>query len=104
MMTRTDRRRFPVPLAAITALALAGAALALLFSPVQAQESETLLSYLTVVVTEDDSDPDNVVSSFTITWNDAEDCSASYNAYLYGVVGDRIHLGSAASEGEQIAA
>ena len=70
----------------------------------QAQESETLLSYLTVVVTEDDSDPDNVVSTFTITWNDAEDCSASYNAYLDGVVGDRIHLGSAASEGEQIAA
>ena len=103
-MTRTDRRRFPVPLAAITALALAGGALALLFSPVQAQESETLLSYLTVVVTEDDSDPDNVVSTFTITWNDAEDCSASYNAYLDGVVGDRIHLGSAASEGEQIAA
>ena len=35
-MTRTDRRRFPVLIAAITALALAGAALALLFSPVQA--------------------------------------------------------------------
>ena len=38
MMTRTDRRRFPVPLAAITVLTLAAAALALLFSPVQAQE------------------------------------------------------------------
>ena len=61
------------------------------------------LSHLTVVVTEDDSDPDNVVSTFTITWNDAEDCSASYNAYLDGVVGDPIHLGSAASEGDQIA-
>ena len=61
------------------------------------------LSHLTVVVTEDDSDPDNVVSTFTITWNDAEDCSASYNAYLDGVVGEPIHLGSAASEGDQIA-
>ena len=60
-------------------------------------------SHLTVVVTEDDSDPDDVVSTFTITWNDAEDCSASYNAYLDGVVGEPIHLGSAASEGEQIA-
>ena len=60
-------------------------------------------NHLTVVVTEDDSDPDDVVSTFTITWSDAEDCSASYNAYLDGVVGEPIHLGSAASEGEQIA-
>ena len=35
MMTRTDRRRFPIPLAAIAALAVA---MALLFSPVQAQD------------------------------------------------------------------
>ena len=68
------------------------------------EDEPSELSYLTVVVTEDDSDPDNVVTTFTITWNDAEDCSASYNAYLDGVVGDPIHLGSAASEGEQIAA
>ena len=44
MMTRTDRRRFPVLIAAIAALALAGAALGLLFSPVQAQEAGTLVS------------------------------------------------------------
>ena len=44
MMTRTDRRRFPVLIAAIAALALAGAALGLLLAPVQAQESQTLLS------------------------------------------------------------
>ena len=43
-MTRTDRRRFPILFAALAALGLTGAALALLFSPVQAQESETLLS------------------------------------------------------------
>ena len=75
-------------------------------APAQAdsEDEPSELSYLTVVVTEDDSDPDNVVTTFTITWNDAEDCSASYNAYLDGVVGDPIHLGSAASEGEQIAA
>ena len=35
MMTRTDRRRFPILIAAIAALALA---MTLLFSPVQAQE------------------------------------------------------------------
>ena len=75
-------------------------------APAQAdsEDEPSELSYLTVVVTEDDSDHDNVVSTFTTTWNDAEDCSASYNAYLDGVVGDPIHLGSAASEGEQIAA
>ena len=75
-------------------------------APAQAdsEDEPSELSYLTVVVTEDDSDPDNVVTTFTITWNDAENCSASYNAYLDGVVGDPIHLGSAASEGEQIAA
>ena len=71
---------------------------------VDSEDEPSELSYLTVVVTEDDSDPDNVFTTFTITWSDAEDCSASYNAYLDGVVGDPIHLGSAASEGEQIAA
>ena len=38
MMTRTDRRRFPILFAVIATLAIAGAALGLLFSPVQAQE------------------------------------------------------------------
>ena len=71
---------------------------------VDSENEPSAWNHLTVVVTEDDSDPDDVVSTFTITWNDAEDCSASYNAYLDGVVGDPIHLGSAASEGEQIAA
>ena len=44
MMTRTDRRRFPILIAAIAVLALAGAALGLLLSTVQAQEAETLVS------------------------------------------------------------
>ena len=37
-MTRTDRRRSPIPFAALAAVALAGAVTALLLSPVQAQE------------------------------------------------------------------
>ena len=41
MLTRTDRRRFPILLAVIAALAMA-----MLFSPVQAQEAETLVSNL----------------------------------------------------------
>ena len=44
MLTRTDRRRFPILIAAIAVLALAGAALGLLFSPVWAQEGDTLVS------------------------------------------------------------
>ena len=85
---------------------LTSAPTAAVAAPAQAdsEDEPSELSYLTVVVTEDDSHPDNVFTTFTITWNDAEDCSASYNAYLDGVVGDPIHLGSAASEGEQIAA
>ena len=43
MLTRTDRRRFPVLIAAIATLALAGAALGLLLSTVQAQESDEVL-------------------------------------------------------------
>ena len=41
-MTHTDSRRFPILFATISALALAGAVLALLFSPVQAQEADTV--------------------------------------------------------------
>ncbi len=44
MMTNTDRRRFPALFAVIAALAVAGAVLGLLLAPVQAQESQTLLS------------------------------------------------------------
>ena len=44
MMTRTDRRRLPVLIAAIAVLALVGAALGLLLSTAEAQESQTLLS------------------------------------------------------------
>ena len=43
MLTRTDRRRFPILIAAIATLALAGAALGLLLSTVQAQESDEVL-------------------------------------------------------------
>ena len=43
-MTLTDRRRFPALFAVIAALAVAGAVLGLLLAPVQAQESEALVS------------------------------------------------------------
>ena len=69
-------------------------------------------SYITVVVTEDASDPDNIVSNFTITWSDSAGCSTNYNAYLnirpstqpgHATPGSQLHLGSAASDGAQIA-
>ena len=70
-------------------------------------------SYITVEVTEDYSDPINIVTNFTITWNDADVCSVDYNAYLNikptYLTGDeteesQLHLGSAASDGAQITA
>ena len=69
-------------------------------------------AYITVVVTEDTSDPNNIVSNFTVTWSDAGDCSTNYNAYLHirpgtrpghETPGSQLHLGSAASGGAQIA-
>ncbi len=63
-MTRTDRRRFPVLLAVIAALAMA-----MLFSPVQAQEGsapdkprglEATASHDSVTLTWDDSDDDSI--------------------------------------------
>ena len=70
-------------------------------------------SYITVEVTADYSDPINIVTNFTITWNDADVCSVDYNAYLNikpsTLAGDvteesQLHLGSAASDGAQITA
>ena len=66
MMTRTDRRRFPILLAAIAALALA---MTLLFSPVQAQEGSApdkptglsaTATHDRVVLTWDDPDDDTI--------------------------------------------
>ena len=72
----------------------------------QVQSSSISVSYITVSVTQDASDLNNVVSDFTVTWNDTEDCSSGYNAYLLVSLpsGDTTtHLGSAASNGTQIA-
>ena len=98
--------RLTTVVALVVVFALASATVA---APALAnsEDEPNLRSYITVVVTEDESDPDNVVTRFTITWNDAEDCSAEYNAYFsngldvaYG--GDTTHLGSAATDGSQI--
>ena len=70
-------------------------------------------SYITVEVTEDYSDPINIVTNFAITWNAAAVCSVDYNAYLNikpstltgdETEGSQLHLGSAASDGAQITA
>ncbi len=62
--------------------------------------------YITVVVTEDTSDPDNIVSNFRITWNDMRECASEYNAYLSILPsfrpgnetdGSQVHIGSASS-------
>ena len=66
-------------------------------------------SYITVEVTEDSSDPINIITNFTITWSNDSFCSVGYNAYLTTRTGDetegsQLHLGSAASGGAQITA
>ena len=77
------------------------------------------VSYIAVVVTTDSSDSNNVVSNFTVTWSDADECSTNYNAYLnilawarpdrdagYFTLVDtpasQFHLGSTASDGVKI--
>ena len=67
-MTHTGRQRFTVLLAAIAALALAGAVLALLFSPVQAQEGDAPPAP-TGLASEVSHD------SVTLTWDDPQDDS-----------------------------
>ena len=80
---------------------------------VEAQANSELVSYINVYlsVTESTSDPDNIVTNFTITWFDADDCTTDYNAYLNIAAGNRPgqetpgsqhHLGSVASDGAQI--
>ena len=68
-------------------------------------------SYITVFVSEDRSDRNNIVTNFTVTWSDSGDCSTNYNAYLniepgtrpgHETPGTQLHLGSAPSDGAQI--
>ena len=67
-------------------------------------------SRITVVVTEDRSDPNNIVTNFTVTWRDSAGCSTNYNAYLNihpgpepgHETGSQLHLGLVPSDGAQI--
>ena len=79
---------------------------------VEAQANAEPPSYITVAVTKRTSDPNNIVTNFTISWFDADDCTTDYNAYLNIAAGNRPgqetpgsqhHLGSVASDGAQIA-
>ena len=100
MLTRTDRRRFPILLAVIAALALAGAVLGLLFSPVQAQESETQPRNLEQSDSEDEpslaSDPivdicdrtEQVRVAILAKLFNVNDCSAVTESDLGGIRGD----------------
>ena len=84
-------------------------------SDINSHDEPVRVGSVTVEVTEDDTDPDDVTTSLTVTWRDAKDCSSEYNAYfatwLHGVPGTeelpdelqgyRIHLGSATSDASQ---
>ena len=95
----TDAADNEETLTSVATTAVAGAAPAISGAP----------SYITVEVTEDSSDPINIVTNFTITWSNDSFCSVGYNAYLTTRTGDetegsQLHLGSAASDGAQITA
>ncbi len=86
MMTRTDRR-FPVLLAGIAALTLAGAALALLFSSVQAQEGSApakptglsaTASHNQVVLTWDDPQDDGITGYVILRRNRDTDAQGQF--------------------------
>ena len=64
---------------------------------------EPNVGYVTVVVQENNSDPDTPATDFTVTWNDPEECSDGYSAYISGWVGSVLDLGSTDSDGTQIA-
>ena len=71
-------------------------------------DGPNLRSYIAVVVAEDTSDPDNPQTDFTITWSDVDACSTGYNAYFSNSMDvargrDTTHLGSAVTDGSQIA-
>ena len=78
MLTRTDRRRFPILIAAIATLAIAGAALGLLFSTVQAQttnQPSEIRAYWTESETGGSNSQDSCASSepFRAYWNPPEE-------------------------------
>ena len=86
---------------------LTSGATAAVAGAVPAQVDSESPSYITVVVSEDTSDPNNIVTNFTVTWSDTDDCSTNYNAYLNIESGletaeSQLHLGFGASGGTQI--
>ena len=85
--------------------ALTSAATAAIIGAAPVQVNSGPPSYITVWVTENTSDPNNIVTNFTVTWNDSDDCSTDYNAYLNGDYFMQLsqhHLGSAGSGSTQI--
>ena len=78
---------------------------------VSGQSGSEGVSYITVEVTEDTSDPNNIVTSFTVDWSDSKECSTNYNTYLnvkphtrpgHETPGSQVHLGSATSSSTQL--
>ena len=92
-------------------LTSAGTDAVLASSQADSEDESSLRSYITVVVAEDTSDPDNPQTDFTITWSDTDTCSTGYNAYLniepgnrpgHETPGSQLDLGSSASDGALI--
>ena len=66
-----------------------------------ASEPAPDISYVTVVVENDHTDPEDVVMDLKVTWEDAEGCEKDYNGYLLGWE-QNIHIGAASAEERKI--
>ena len=66
-----------------------------------ASEPAPDISYVTVVVENDHTDPEDVVMDLKVTWEDAEGCKKDYNGYLLGWE-QNIHIGAASAEERKI--
>ncbi len=67
---------------AVTVACLVAVSLAVTLPAINTEASSDAVSYVTVVVSEDSSDPSNVSTGFAIIWNHVGTCSSSYSAYL----------------------
>ena len=86
----------------ILAAAFLAAAVFLLASVQASQGDPPDVNYATVVVANDNSDPENATMELTITWNDAQDCTDNYSIYLEDRGDDARQIGSNYSETDSV--
>ena len=95
-MRHTAMRGFPVIAFLGAAATLVVALLFVVVLPVAASDDPPHVDYITVVLTAVTLD-DKRATNYRVTWNDTQDCSEVYNAYMR-TIGTIRHLGSGSTE------